>query len=415
MADISAIKLPNGVTYNVKDNEAVTDITINSASIVNNGVASIPSASSSSYGVIKAELTSLDPPRPIVRFTTGFDPGSTTFDVPRLSNGKVPTYLLPIANADDVDVGLMDDTAFELFCDNSGDLTFSYNTIDLSTTSITPSKIGAVPTTRTVNSKALSSDITLTASDVSALPISGGTMTGQIKTSFHDAVAPGSYLATATTIPNLVDEVRMSSGCEGSFVLQTAYTKDNITISASSGGTWYNFEYIPHRSGGVNGAASGDNTNYGTLLIWGMTADVGGMYMIRVASGSIQKLYTAGCFTEKPTAGGNFGNATWTVHKYLDGTCEAYTTTPSANVTINTQWQNLWYGSVSQNLPSGVFTSVNYATVNRVPLNSGSGNEIILASISSLSTSAIGWFALNSKSGQTVKLAFSIMVKGTWK
>ncbi len=39
-----------------------------------------------------------------------------------------------------------------------------------------------VPLTRKVNNKALSSDITLTASDVGALPLTGGTMTGQLKT-----------------------------------------------------------------------------------------------------------------------------------------------------------------------------------------------------------------------------------------
>lgn len=40
--------------------------------------------------------------------------------------------------------------------------------------------IGAVPTTRKVNNKALSADITLSASDVSALPASGGTLTGPL-------------------------------------------------------------------------------------------------------------------------------------------------------------------------------------------------------------------------------------------
>lgn len=45
-------------------------------------------------------------------------------------------------------------------------------------TPLSASDVGSVPTTRTVNSKALSSDITLTASDVSALPISGGTLSG---------------------------------------------------------------------------------------------------------------------------------------------------------------------------------------------------------------------------------------------
>lgn len=39
---------------------------------------------------------------------------------------------------------------------------------------------GKVPTSRTVNGKALSSDITLSAGDVGALPISGGTLTGNL-------------------------------------------------------------------------------------------------------------------------------------------------------------------------------------------------------------------------------------------
>lgn len=42
------------------------------------------------------------------------------------------------------------------------------------------SDVGAVPTSRTVNGKALSSNITLSASDVGALPTSGGTLTGNL-------------------------------------------------------------------------------------------------------------------------------------------------------------------------------------------------------------------------------------------
>lgn len=40
--------------------------------------------------------------------------------------------------------------------------------------------VGAVPTSRKVNNKALSADISLTASDVGALPLSGGTMEGAL-------------------------------------------------------------------------------------------------------------------------------------------------------------------------------------------------------------------------------------------
>lgn len=44
----------------------------------------------------------------------------------------------------------------------------------------TAADVGAVPTTRTVNGKALSSDISLTASDVGAVPSTGGSFTGTV-------------------------------------------------------------------------------------------------------------------------------------------------------------------------------------------------------------------------------------------
>lgn len=120
----------------------------------------------------------------------------------------------------------------------------------------------------------------------------GGTMTGQLLTSFKSSVAMGSFQATATTIPDLANELRFSSGCTGSVNIGTAYTKGSVTIPTG----WYNFFYSPHRSGGVNGAASGDNCNYGTILLSGMT--VSGLYRIRVKSSSdyvteLEKVYTS--------------------------------------------------------------------------------------------------------------------------
>lgn len=44
----------------------------------------------------------------------------------------------------------------------------------------TAASIGAVPTSRTVNGKTLNSNITLSAGDVGALPLSGGTLTGNL-------------------------------------------------------------------------------------------------------------------------------------------------------------------------------------------------------------------------------------------
>jgi hypothetical protein len=116
----------------------------------------------------------------------------------------------------------------------------------------------------------------------------------------------GSYGASANTVPNLVEELRFSSGCMGSASIGTAYTKDGITIGTG----WYNFIYSPHRSGGANGSASGDNCNYGNLLLMGMT--VGGAYLIRVASAAIQEVKILGSdyvrTTFTPTRGSSYSN-----------------------------------------------------------------------------------------------------------
>lgn len=111
---------------------------------------------------------------------------------------------------------------------------------------------------------------------------SGDTMTGQLLTSFKNGVAMGSYGSSQTTIPNLCSELRYSSGACGSANL-AAYTK-GVTIAAG----WYNFLWIPHRSGGVNGAASGDNCNHGSLFLSGMT--VSGAYIVRYTSSDIAEV-----------------------------------------------------------------------------------------------------------------------------
>lgn len=107
----------------------------------------------------------------------------------------------------------------------------------------------------------------------------------QIKTSFNQSVAMGSYQAASTTVPDLVNELRFSSGVMGSVSIGTAYTSGAVTIVAG----WYNFIYSPHRSGGVNGTASRDNCNYGSLILIGMTGFFG-MYRIRISSAAIAEV-----------------------------------------------------------------------------------------------------------------------------
>lgn len=118
----------------------------------------------------------------------------------------------------------------------------------------------------------------------------GDTMSGalvmqdQINTSFRNAVAMGSYSSSQHTVPNLVQEVRYSSGAAGSVEITEAYTKDGVTVPTR----WYNFLWIPHRFGGKNGQASGDNCNYGALLLMGMSGT--GFYILRYASETIAEL-----------------------------------------------------------------------------------------------------------------------------
>lgn len=103
--------------------------------------------------------------------------------------------------------------------------------------------------------------------NIGAIGTDGGQMTGQLKTSFKGSVVPGCYCSNASSVIALLDEVRYSSGCMGSVSFTIGYTYNNVTIPNA----WYNFVYIPHRTGGLNGAADGDNCDYGTLLLYGMT------------------------------------------------------------------------------------------------------------------------------------------------
>lgn len=115
----------------------------------------------------------------------------------------------------------------------------------------------------------------------------GYSMSGEAKCSFGNSwgkfVMNGSGQAVSTTVPNLFNEVRYSSGCMGSVNLTSAYTKGSVTISAG----WYNFLYIPHRSGGLNGQGNQDNHKWGQLILIGMTVNEGQPYIISNHSGNI--------------------------------------------------------------------------------------------------------------------------------
>ena len=123
-----------------------------------------------------------------------------------------------------------------------------------------------------------------------AVEKTGDTMTGALtlkKTSYNynGGAIPGAKQARANTIEDLINELRYTNGQIGSVQINTAYTLNNITISTG----WYNYSYIPHRMGGIDDGANGDNTNYGTLMLAPMSFS-SSIYVLRYSSGVIQEL-----------------------------------------------------------------------------------------------------------------------------
>lgn len=108
------------------------------------------------------------------------------------------------------------------------------------------SDVGAVPTTRTVNGKALSSNIDLSADDVGALPISGGTLTGSLSGQY----ITGTWLRTTEVSDKAGDFATIDS--DGWIYKRTASeARDDIIKGASI--TPASIELFPGASAGNGG------------------------------------------------------------------------------------------------------------------------------------------------------------------
>ena len=117
------------------------------------------------------------------------------------------------------------------------------------------------------------------------LPLTGGTVTGEVrltKTSynFNRGAIPGVKESSASTLLDLLTEVRYSNGQMGSVNFTSDY---NSAITRG----WWLYLYIPHRIGGVDGAKAGDNTDWGVLFLMGMTVQLGKMYTVNFQNGVI--------------------------------------------------------------------------------------------------------------------------------
>ncbi len=95
----------------------------------------------------------------------------------------------------------------------------------------TASEVGAVPTTRTVNGKALSSNITLSATDVGALPNTTTLFSGNYNDLTNKPTIPNiDGLATTNYVDNAVSNIVLTSEGGKKFKLTVA---DDGTLTAS--------------------------------------------------------------------------------------------------------------------------------------------------------------------------------------
>lgn len=113
----------------------------------------------------------------------------------------------------------------------------------------TAAEVGAVPTTRTVNGRALSSNISLTASDVGAAPAGFGLGGGSISISDANAVAANGwyYIAAGTvnkpehiTYGTLFHKVRTSNN----MMQEVIDIFGNMAVRTLRDGIWQEWEYV---------------------------------------------------------------------------------------------------------------------------------------------------------------------------
>lgn len=172
-------------------------------------------------------------------------------------------------------------TVTDVKYDAQGHITGSTDRIiTLSQKTYTLDDLGGVPTSRTINKKELSSDITLAASDVGAeaagvcLPLAGGTMTGSINNTTVDGGAwLYSRMKGALNVNNVPSSdacvpVFTTQGAAGSWSAGTATGSSNLIFAYVSdadydAANYSGIKYIQFTSaGGVTGAVWNDYAEY---------------------------------------------------------------------------------------------------------------------------------------------------------
>lgn len=139
--------------------------------------------------------------------------------------------------------------------------------------SLTYTDVNAVPTTRTVNNKALSSDITLTAGDVNALPDST-TINDLTTTAQQNAINSGATstligkITTNETAINTINSKIPSQASASNQLADKAFVNSTVqTNTASFDGSWATYAAIPTTVAGFTSAGFPEPTNNNYLVV----------------------------------------------------------------------------------------------------------------------------------------------------
>lgn len=133
--------------------------------------------------------------------------------------------------------------------------------------------VGAVPTTRTVNGKALSSNITLTADDVNALPDST-TINDLTTTAQQNAINSGATstligkITTNETAINTINSKIPSQASASNQLADKAFVNSTVqTNTASFDGSWATYAAIPTTVAGFTSEGYPEPTNNNYLVV----------------------------------------------------------------------------------------------------------------------------------------------------
>lgn len=150
--------------------------------------------------------------------------------------------------------------------------------------SLTYTDVNAVPTTRTVNNKALSSDITLTAGDVNALPDST-TINDLTTTAQQNALNSGATstligkITTNETAINTINSKIPSQASASNQLADKAFVNSTVqTNTASFDGSWATYAAIPTTVAGFTSAGYPEPTNNNYLVVVGDETQDGGTW-----------------------------------------------------------------------------------------------------------------------------------------